>query len=228
MHEPGTYDIIVVYEDQKLGKKLYYKYKIVVLSDEVSELNVQFKKNEIIWGTAIDKNDLIVKAIFSDGRIEEVSDYKMIYDSMPNDYGPIVVNISYKNYMSSFVINVVGMEIDEEYIELVNEGEKILTRMGVDNPSSPKNYKLVMNSDDKYIIKISGILGIKMETFEQLYQYLIENVLYDYEYIKGPEIYNDTFPPSQLIVFKNSLNDLTISFYFVGIMGMFEYIADIE
>ena len=226
MQQPGTYDVLIRYSYEK--QNLYTTYRIVVLSNDVVNISVTCKKSELIWGKSLSNKDLIVTAEFSDGRVEEIENYKIRYNSKPQECGPITVTIIYENLTTNFNINIVETTIEEKYVDFSNEAIKLLSRFGIDNPKTPIDYSLDIDAYGTPSIRFSGEFENQSVIDENEISYYLSSYFYDYEYIDGPIDSFDFILPCKMIVLKNSNNGFEVSFYLSRMFGNIKYIVVIK
>ena len=224
MQKKGSYTVHVSYEcgDVKASKD----YRIEVLSNVVTDLSVTCRQDSLLWGEKIDKSNITVTATYDDGRKTAVEEYSLTYNNEPEHYGPIDAKVSYEGIEKTFTIEVVGEELAPEYKALEDEAKRILTALGIVDPSAPRDYSLEFTLAGK--AKVKFFCDFDESLTEQQVLAYVSGLLADYTTDGNLVDTKEMIFPSKKIVFVHTDKQLQTSAYATRLGSQTKYSMVIE
>lgn len=227
LSKSGVQTIEIKYYEGSLSAK--YEYKIYIYPATVTSITATYSESEIFWGNKIDKEKLTVIAKYSNSTEKQIFDYKLKYNSEPENYGPNNVTVTYKDFSFSFTLNVIEKEVDEEYSSIEDEAKIILTKLGKINPTCPKDYSFIKNAYGKGYISSKGFFeGYTEDLANELYMFLGLDVFNGYNLTEGPDESIEAIFPSMKLVFNNETSRICATIYVLNRSEYLEYILHIS
>ena len=213
--QAGVQTIQIKYDDgQRFG---HYSYNVYIHDANPISIYVNYSNSKLIWGQRIDKSKLTVELIYSDKTRKLVDNYILKYNSMPDEYGGIDVYVLFEDFKTKFNVNVVGIDIDEQYSLIENEAKLILARLGKKDATCPMDYTFSISYNGNGVINIVDIFeGYSEENVDELISFITFSLFSNYFVIDGPIDSTDLLVPSKKIVYYNEEFNIKCRLYIMN------------